>query len=83
MVLGSIAYNAAQQTDQCGSGVDIYEPVQTDTLPGTHIYVSQTFTWANINGFMCGGHAPTDGEGSSSTRLTGLAAASRSIVNRQ
>ena len=66
-VIGSIAYNATKQTTQCGSGISIFEPQQSDTLAGTHIYISQTFTWANINGGVsgtnCGGTTPTDGEG--------------------
>lgn len=67
IAIGSIAYNAAKQTTQCGSGFDVFEPVQSDTLSGTHIYFSQDFAWANINGGTsgtnCAGGAPTDGEG--------------------
>lgn len=63
ILIADIAYNAAQQTTSCGSGITITAPTNTDTLPGTHIYVSQTFTWGNFNPSRCSGTPPTDGEG--------------------
>jgi hypothetical protein len=62
-LVGNIAYNATQQHVQCGSGITVFEPAQTDTLPGTHIYVAGNYTWANVDGSPCAGGTPTDGEG--------------------
>ncbi len=63
VLVGNIAYNATQQHVQCGSGITVFEPAQSDTLPGTHIYVAGNYTWANVNGNPCAGGTPTDGEG--------------------
>jgi Chitobiase/beta-hexosaminidase C-terminal domain len=63
VLIGNIAYNAAQQTTQCGSGISIFEPAQSDTLPGTHIYVAGNYTWDNIDANPCAGGTPSDGEG--------------------
>ncbi len=63
VLVGNIAYNAAQQSAQCGSGISITAPAQTDTLPGTHIYVAGNFVWNNFNPASCAGGKPTDGEG--------------------
>ena len=63
VVVGSITYNAAQSSAECYSGISIYEPVATDTKPGSHIYVAGNFSWANLDPNPCGGTAPTDGEG--------------------
>jgi hypothetical protein len=62
-VVGSIAYNSAGGESWCGSGISIYQPVQSDFLPGTHIYVAGNFSYGNLNGNPCGGGTPTDGEG--------------------
>jgi hypothetical protein len=62
-IVGDIAYNAAQSNSECYSGISIYEPVNSDTLPGTHIYVAGNYGWANLDPNPCGGGAPTDGEG--------------------
>ncbi len=63
VLVGNIAYNAAQQTTQCGSGITVFEPAESDQLPGTHIYVAGNYTWGNMNGNPCAGGTPTDGEG--------------------
>jgi hypothetical protein len=62
-VVGSIAYNDAGGSAYCGSGIDVYEPVASDTLPGTHIYIAGNFSYANVNGNPCNGGLPSDGEG--------------------
>jgi hypothetical protein len=62
-ILGSIAYNAAQGTTSCASGISIYEPVQSDVLAGTHIYVAGNFSYGNLDPVQCGGGPPTDGAG--------------------
>ncbi len=63
VLVGNIAYNGTQQHVQCGSGISVFEPAQSDTLPGTHIYVAGNYTWDNVNGNPCAGGTPTDGEG--------------------
>jgi hypothetical protein len=62
-IVGDIAYNAAQSNSECYSGISIYQPVQSDSLPGTHIYVAGNFSYKNVDPSPCGGATPTDGEG--------------------
>jgi hypothetical protein len=61
--VGNIAYNAAQASDSCASGFNIYQPVKSDSAAGTHMYVAGNFAWKNLNPNPCAGTAPTDGEG--------------------
>jgi hypothetical protein len=63
VLVGNIAYNAAQGTLNCYSGFSIYEPVNSDTLPGTHIYVAGNFAWGNVNPSKCAGGQPDGGTG--------------------
>jgi hypothetical protein len=63
VLVGNIAYNAAQQSTQCGSGITIFEPAESDQLPGTHIYVAGNYAWGNVDANPCAGGTPTDGEG--------------------
>ncbi|MGA8671898.1 MAG: choice-of-anchor D domain-containing protein [Terracidiphilus sp.] len=62
-IVGNIAYNGAQSTSSCTSGIDIVEPVNSDSAPGTHIYIAGNFTWGNVDHNPCAGGPPTDGEG--------------------
>jgi hypothetical protein len=62
-IIGSIAYNAAQNGTACYSGFSVYSPSASDTNSGTHIYVAGSFGWANTDANPCAGGAPTDGEG--------------------
>jgi hypothetical protein len=62
VIVGNIVYNAAQGSASCWSGIDILEPMSSDNLPGTHLYVAGNFSYGNIDG-PCNGGAPTDGEG--------------------
>ena len=62
-VLGTIAYNTSQGSGTCASGITIYQPVQSDSLPGTHLYVAGNFSYANVEPPSCNGTPPTDGEG--------------------
>jgi|SRR5579859_7403127 len=62
-ILGSIAYNAAQGSTNCASGISIYQPVQSDVLTGTHIYVAGNFSYGNLDPPQCNGGSPTDGAG--------------------
>jgi hypothetical protein len=62
-VVGNIAYNASQSSQSCASGMSIYQPVQSDSLPGTHIYIAGNFSWDNFDSNPCAGGAPSDGNG--------------------
>jgi hypothetical protein len=62
-VLGSIAFDAAQGSGTCASGISLYQPVQSDSASGTHLYVAGNFSFANIEPSQCDGTSPTDGEG--------------------
>jgi hypothetical protein len=62
-VVGNIAYNAAQSGAFCYSGISIYQPIQSDALPGTHIYIAGNFSYKNLDPNPCSGGLPTDGEG--------------------
>ena len=63
VIIGNIAYNAAQDNAECYSGIDVVTPVNYDTLPGTHIYIAGNFSWANVDPNPCGSGTPTDGQG--------------------
>jgi hypothetical protein len=63
VILGNIAYNAAQSSANCYSGISIYQPIQSDALPGTHIYIAGNFSYKNLDPNPCSGGMPTDGEG--------------------
>jgi hypothetical protein len=62
-VLGNIAYDASQGNGECFSGISVYQPVASDSLPGTHIYIAGNFSWGNFDPNPCSGGIPTDGEG--------------------
>jgi len=62
-IVGNIAYNAAQGNEYCYSGISVYQPAQSDSLPGTHIYIAGNFSWGNFEPSICSGGQPTDGEG--------------------
>jgi hypothetical protein len=62
-VVGNIAYNSARTSLYCATGIEVYEPVASDSLPGTHIYVAGNFSYANIEPSVCGNMTPGDGEG--------------------
>ena len=61
--IGNIAYNTAQGSGACYSGFNIYQPIASDTVTGTHIYVAGNFAYNNHDANPCAGTAPTDGEG--------------------
>jgi hypothetical protein len=63
VVVGSIAYNAAQGSTNCYEGIASYEPVASDALPGTHYYYGGNFAFDNVEPALCAGEASTDGEG--------------------
>jgi hypothetical protein len=62
-IVGNISYNAANGSTGCYSGIDTYQPRQSDSLPGTHIYIAGNFSWGNFDPNPCSGGAPSDGEG--------------------
>jgi Chitobiase/beta-hexosaminidase C-terminal domain/Abnormal spindle-like microcephaly-assoc'd, ASPM-SPD-2-Hydin len=62
-VIGNIAYDAVQGSETCTSGISIYQPVQSDSAAGTHLYVAGNFSFANLEPSQCNGTSPTDGEG--------------------
>lgn len=62
-VIGSIAYNAAQGSNLCFSGINIYQPIAVDSVSGTHIFFAGNFSYHNIEPNPCNGGTPTDGEG--------------------
>jgi len=61
--IGDIAYNAAQTSNECDSGISIYEPIVADYATGTHIYIAGNFSYSNRDANPCAGTKPTDGEG--------------------
>jgi hypothetical protein len=63
VAIGNIAYNTVSGSTDCNSAFDIYEPIQSDTLPGTHIYVAGNFAYDNVEPPSCEGGTATDGEG--------------------
>jgi hypothetical protein len=62
-IVGNVVYNSAQSNGGCYSGISIYQPVQTDSAAGTHIYVAGNFSFGNLDPNPCNGGSPTDGEG--------------------
>jgi hypothetical protein len=62
-IIGNIAYNAAQGSAYCFSGISVYQPAQSDSVAGTHILIAGNYSYANTDPNPCGGTAPTDGEG--------------------
>jgi hypothetical protein len=62
-VIGSIAYNAVQGNHSCTSGISVYQPIQSDSAAGTHIYIAGNFAYGNMEPSECAGGSPTDGEG--------------------
>ncbi len=51
--VGDIAFNGAQSSMECGSGLSINTPSNVDALAGTHVFASQNFSYGNIDG-VCG-----------------------------
>lgn len=62
-IVGNIAYNAAKDNTHCYSGINIYQPIASDSNSGLHIYVAGNFSYGNKNPDPCNGTAPTDGNG--------------------
>ncbi len=62
-VVGSIAYDAAQGSVHCYSGISVYQPVKVDSVSGTHILAAGNFSFGNTDPAICNGTANTDGDG--------------------
>ena len=62
-IIGNIAYNAIQGNKYCYTGISIFQPVQSDSAAGTHIYIAGNFTWANRQPSPCGGVQAWGGDG--------------------
>jgi len=63
-IVGNISWNASLSTALCNSGVTIYEPIKSDSSPGTHIYIAGNFAFDTVAQFHCaGGIATYDGNG--------------------
>jgi hypothetical protein len=63
VIAGNIAYNSAQNSLNCYSGISIYEPAATDSAPGTHIYIAGNFSYGNVDPSTCASNPSTDGDG--------------------
>ena len=61
--VGNIAYDTAKGNAECYSGLNIYQPIASDTNAGTHMYVAGNFSYNNLDPDPCSGTPPTDGEG--------------------
>lgn len=63
VLIGNVVYNAASTSAVCASGINIYEPIASDTNAGTHMYVAGNISYSNLDPNPCNGGGPTDGEG--------------------
>lgn len=58
-IIGNVVYSGAQGSVQCYSGISVYEPIQSDSAAGTHIYVAGNVSYGNLEPATCaGGTAP-------------------------
>lgn len=69
LAIGTISYNTAQgagpSDGNCGEGIEMFEPVASDSLPGTHFFFDDNFVFDAVDG-ACNTSGspplPTDGE---------------------
>src|SRR5271166_295124 len=61
-IVGGIAFNGSESNSECGSGLSINTPSNVNSLAGTHIFVSQSFSYGNIDG-TCGANSGGNGGG--------------------
>jgi hypothetical protein len=62
-IVGNIAYDSSQGDGECFSGISVYQPIASDALAGTHIYIAGNLSYDNVEPDHCAGGSPTDGEG--------------------
>lgn len=48
VIVGNIAYGGGNNSS-CGSNIDIFMPIASDTQPGTHLYIAGNFSFASTN----------------------------------
>jgi hypothetical protein len=63
-VIGNWVYGTATSNSDCYAGISLYEPVNSDTVAGTHIYIAGNLVNDTINGATCspgGGHTNSYG----------------------
>jgi hypothetical protein len=63
IAVGNIVYNAAQGSADCYSGISVFQPAQSDSAAGTHIYLAGNFAWDNYEPDICGGVQAWGGDG--------------------
>jgi hypothetical protein len=73
--IGNIAYNGTASAE--GAGFDVYQPIATDSVPGTHLYWAGNFAWANED------NTAYDGEGWNIDTLDGSQGSLPSAYNQQ
>ena len=62
-VIGNLVYNAIKGPAECYNGISIFQPVQSDSVAGTHIYVADNISWGNFQPYTCGGVQAWGGDG--------------------
>jgi hypothetical protein len=63
-IVGNVVWNNSALSSQDTSGIDIYQPTNTDTAPGVHITVAQNIVYNNYNTIPQPGQANvSDGNG--------------------
>lgn len=82
-IVGNIVYNATTGNGECYSGISIFQPVKSDSLPGTHLFVAGNFSYDNVDANPCNGGTPTDGEGVILDVLSGSDTAGLSPYDQQ
>ena len=75
-IVGSIAYNAAQNSLYCYSGISIYQPLASDSAAGTHIYVAGNFSYSNAQPAVCAGVTAPGADGAIFDSFDGCAGTS-------
>jgi hypothetical protein len=63
VIVGDIAYNDASAPNICGEGITYFQPILTDSNPGTHLFVAGNFAWNNVDAAGCYLNITEDGEG--------------------
>lgn len=62
-VVGTIAYDTARGVNLCFSGISNWDPVNSDALPGTHVFVAGNLAYNNVVPLGCANDLDSDGEG--------------------
>ena len=53
VAIGNISYNAGTSNQGCGSGIGVLAPADSDTVPGTHIFVAGNFVYSTAGPGKC------------------------------